>query len=86
MMFNVCVRFRPNEKNPKRASGRGTYRVVGCEEFPHRFVRRVLVGHEPIGGKFISIVSPREFKVGSRVDPRKIALSPIETIYFGKAA
>lgn len=72
-MFNVCVRFKPNQKNPARASGRGVYRVVGCTPWPHAFTKLIRVGKQ-VGGPFISIISTRALKVGSRVDPLRIAL------------
>jgi hypothetical protein len=61
----VAVRFYPHQSNPKRASGRGNWRVV-----------KFFAGLNPIQ-PYVSmgcmmLRADREYKVGSRVDPRRI--------------
>jgi hypothetical protein len=62
----VAVKFYPNQSNPKRASGRGNWRVV--KVFPAFPPIRPYVA---LSGNMI-LPADREYKVGSRVDPRRI--------------
>lgn len=66
-MFTVALLFYPNQANPARACGRGTWRVKACwptlkSQTPH-------INRGPGGSKRLIVTAGRSFKVGSRVDP-----------------
>jgi hypothetical protein len=70
-MIYVALTFHPNQKNPARESGYGVYRVVG------RFTGS---GRDKpidlsVGGDRLILHADRAYKIGSRVDPLKIALA-----------
>lgn len=67
-MAAVALRFYPNQSNPKRPNGRGNWRVT-------MFLSCLSPGQAslalPLQG-IILLRADREYKVGSRVDPRRI--------------
>lgn len=65
-MSAVVLKFYPNQSNPRRASGRGVWRVKRF--FPHS---PISLGFFIVGNALITRAD-REYKVGSRVDPRRI--------------
>ena len=70
--IQVSLRFYPRQANPARASGRGVYRVVCCSHVGNPL--KIRVDQRPdMGGPILRMMAEREFKVGSRVDPVKIA-------------
>ena len=68
-MIYVALTFRPNQKNPARASGRGVWRVADSGTWPD-----VQAMCPSVVGDWLFIGADREYKPGSRVDPAKLAL------------
>jgi hypothetical protein len=69
-MIYVALTFHPNQKNPARADGHGVYRVFDCRRFsrePLMWVNNYI--------RVLWLRTTREYKIGSRVDPLKIALA-----------
>lgn len=70
--WQVKLAFYPKQANPARAGGRGVYRVVAS--YPCKTVRpRIqcyLATDRP--GRYLYLNAPREYKRGSRVDPRRV--------------
>lgn len=75
-MIHATLRYYPNQAN---ANGtRGVWRVVHCHEInyvPFKRAYTVLWDHKYLS---LRIVADRMYKVGSRVDPRKVlGLKPV---------
>lgn len=68
--------FKPNQKNPQRENGKGVWRVRFCFEVGNPLKTRVQY-HSPhvLSQKYLCLMVTREYKVGSRVDPVKLALA-----------
>ena len=71
VMIRAGLTFHPNQKNPARKSGRGVWRVASCWRSPaifrHARPPRVLDG-------YLFVDADRIYKIGSRVDPKALAL------------
>lgn len=70
-MIYVALTFHPNQKNPARENGSGVYRVSACWQ-------ERLEGTFPVmrvSDNELVMKADRVYKVGSRVDPAKIALA-----------
>lgn len=77
-MIYVALTFHPNQKNPARASGFGTYRVADCWREPDDAATRIFFGHRKAivyADGMLVLQAPRAYQHGSRVDPLKIALA-----------
>lgn len=72
--YRVFLRFFPNQANPKRPNGRGNYRVVGVTKAAGREGVNVLHTGAP-EKRVMCLSTSRQVKVGSRVDPLKLALA-----------
>jgi len=77
--YYVALTFHPNQVNPARPSGRGVYRVhhsgrnFGTVTSPCARPLRMDEGEPWIN--MLYLTADREYKVRSRVDPKKIALA-----------
>lgn len=71
MSYRVALTFHPEHKNPARPSGKGVWRVDGCWQDDGPLPLRV----SATGRLLIS--AARAFKVRSRVDPVRLALSAL---------
>lgn len=69
------LEYKPNQKNPAHTSGKGVWRVVRSYRTMHRSPRVQVFPAStqmPDGPKYLYINAEREYKKGSRVDPRKV--------------
>jgi hypothetical protein len=81
MSVRLMLQFYPNQANPARASGRGVYRVYSCGYvLPRLTAPLVHVQHYPGRRSLLEVLAARGYKVGSRVDPVRVALEYQRTI------
>lgn len=74
MNIQLALQFYPNQANPARADGRGVYRVKACIEVPSCVRIAGLVYTHPRARPLLWLFAARPYKVGSRVDPLRVAL------------
>lgn len=72
-MIHATVRYYPNQVN--KSGARGVWRVIHCQEINYRpYKPCYTVLWQTMGGAFLAlrVLASRMYKVGSRVDPRKM--------------
>lgn len=71
MIWTVLMRFYPRQANPRRASGKGVYRVIACY---HGANLPPCTLENPVGARVLRVSSTRQVQIGSRVNPLHLAL------------